>query len=66
MKALEQKLAQRERQAVQAEGALQVEAGAVLKKMEPFMQVNFESEARKREGMPPREPGVGWGAKDGK
>lgn len=43
MKTLEQKLAQRELQAIQAEGALQVEAGATLKKTELFMQVNFES-----------------------
>lgn len=58
---MEQKLAQRERQAIQAEGALQVEAGAALKKMEPFLQVNFESGTWKREGLPPREPEVGWG-----
>lgn len=54
MKALEQKLAQRERQAIQAEGALQMEAGAALKKMKPFIQVNFESGTWKREGLPPR------------
>lgn len=65
MKALEQKLAQKECQAVQAVGALQAEAGAALKKMEPFMQVSFESGTWKREGLPPRKHGV-WGCKDGK
>lgn len=59
MKALEQELAQRERRAVQAVGALQAEAGAALKKMEPFMQVNFESGSWKREGLP-------WGRRDAK
>lgn len=45
VKALEQELAQRERQAVQAVGALQAEAGAALKKMEPFMQLRYETTA---------------------
>nr|XP_015857477.1 laminin subunit gamma-3 [Peromyscus maniculatus bairdii] len=45
VKALEQELAQRERRAVQAVGALQAEAGAALKKMEPFMQLRYETTA---------------------
>ncbi|KAL6061898.1 hypothetical protein STEG23_031517, partial [Scotinomys teguina] len=45
VKALEQDLAQRERQAVQAVGFLQVEAGAALKKMEPFVQLRHETTA---------------------
>ncbi|MEJ1271705.1 laminin gamma 3 [Cricetulus griseus] len=45
VKALEQKLAQKECQAVQAVGALQAEAGAALKKMEPFMQLRYKTTA---------------------
>ncbi|KAL1786196.1 laminin subunit gamma-3 [Sigmodon hispidus] len=45
VKALEQRLASRERQAVQTSGALQVEAEAALKKMEPFMQLRYETTA---------------------
>ncbi|XP_052580641.1 laminin subunit gamma-3 isoform X1 [Peromyscus californicus insignis] len=45
VKALEQELAQRERQAVQAVGALQAEAGAALKKMEPFTQLRYKTTA---------------------
>lgn len=61
MKALEQKLEQKERQAGQAVGALQVEAGRAFGKMEPFMQVSFESGTWKREGLPPKETGMEWG-----
>lgn len=43
MKALEQKLKQKEQEAGQAVDALQVHAGRTLQKMEPFMQVSFES-----------------------
>lgn len=45
VKALEQRLARKERQAVQAVGALQVEAGAALKKMEPFTQLRNKTAA---------------------
>lgn len=59
MKALEQKLQQN--QAGQAVGALQVEAGRALRKVEPFLQVSFESGTWKREGLPPRDAGLEWG-----
>lgn len=59
MKALEQKLEQKEHKAGQAVGALQVEAGRALRKMEPFLQVSFEPGTWKGEGLPPKEPGVG-------
>lgn len=62
MKALEQKLDQKELEVGQAVGALQVEAGRALGKMEPFMQVSFESGTWKGEGLPPRDTGMGWGA----
>lgn len=62
MKALEQKLEQKEPEVGQSVGALQVEAGRALEKMEPFMQVSFESGTWKREGLPPGETGMGWGA----
>ncbi|XP_021510381.2 laminin subunit gamma-3 isoform X2 [Meriones unguiculatus] len=45
VKALEQKLEQKEREAGQAIGALQVEAGRALRKMEPFVQLRYETTA---------------------
>lgn len=44
-KALEQKLQQKERQAGQAVGALQVEAGRAVRKMEPFLQLRNKTTA---------------------
>lgn len=45
VKALEQKLEQKEREACQAVGALQVEAGRALGKMEPFLQLRNKTTA---------------------
>ncbi|GAB1286215.1 Laminin subunit gamma-3 [Apodemus speciosus] len=45
VKALEQKLEQKEREASQAVGALQVEAGRALEKMEPFVQLRNKTTA---------------------
>lgn len=44
-KALEQKLQQKERQAGQVVGALQVEAGRAVRKMEPFLQLRNKTTA---------------------